>query len=327
MFKQSVQNFYLRLFVKLHYAASNMKEARAFSPCHITGFFQILDQPANSLYAGSRGAGVSLSRGVTTTTRVGKALKSSLQVKINGFASNSAEVSRHVVDTFLSRFEELENSKIIVEHHIEVPIGAGFGTSGAAALSLALTLNDVFGLSMSKIEAAQLAHTAEVKCKTGLGTVIAETFGGIEVRVKPGAPGIGEIKHVPVPEDYTVACLTFNSLPTKNLLTDIKTRNRVNEFGGKLVDKLIEEPNVTNFMKFSRQFTEHVGLKTEKIGKVLNEADNANVICSMPMFGESAFALIEHEFLETLLKIFRKYDSNKRIIVSEVDFEGARLLQ
>ncbi len=304
-----------------------MKEAKAFSPCHITGFFQILDQPANSLHAGSRGAGVSLSRGVETTVKVRKAVKGSLQVRINGSASTSTEVSKHVVDAFLSRFKQMNNFEIIVEHHIEVPIGAGFGTSGAAALSLALALNDVFGLDMSRIDAAQMAHVTEVECKTGLGTVIAEAFGGVEVRVKPGAPGIGEIKNVPVPKDYVVACLTFGPLPTKKFLTDEETRKRVNEFGGKLVDKLIEEPNVKNFMDFSRQFTEHIGLMTQRIRRILNAADNADFICSMPMFGESVFTLIKQESLEELLQIFRKYSPDEKIIVSEIDFEGARLLK
>lgn len=304
-----------------------MKEAAAFAPCHITGFFQILDQPTNPLYAGSKGAGVSLSRGVKTIVKVRKAVKNSLQVKINGFASSSAEVSKHVADAFLSRFKQMNNFEIIVEHHADVPTGAGFGTSGAAALGLALVLNTVFGLGTSRIEVAQMAHVAEVECKTGLGTVIAEAFGGVEIRVKPGAPGIGEIKNVPVPKDYVVACLTFGPLPTKKFLTNEAIRKRVNEFGGKLVDKLIEEPNVTNFMNFSRQFTEHVGLITEKTRRTLNATDNANFICSMPMFGESAFTLIKQESLEELLQIFRKYSPDGKIIVSEIDFEGARLLR
>ena len=304
-----------------------MKEAKAFSPCHITGFFQILDQPANHLHAGSKGAGVSLSRGVKTTVKVRKAMKNSLQVRINGSASTSAEVSKHVADAFLSRFKEMENFEIIVEHHVEVPIEAGFGTSGAAALSLAIALNNVFGLGMTEMEAAQMAHVAEVECKTGLGTVIAETLGGLEVRVKPGAPGIGEIKNVPVPKDYTVACVTFGQLPTKKFLTDKEIRKRVNEFGGKLVDQLIKEPNVTNFINFSRQFTEHIGLVTEKTRRILHATNNANFICSMPMFGESAFTLIKQESLEELLKIFRKHNQDGKIIVSKIDFEGARLLR
>jgi pantoate kinase len=304
-----------------------MKETAAFAPCHITGFFQILDQPTNSLYAGSKGAGVSLSRGVKTIVKVRKTEKNSLQVKINGFASSSAEVSKRVADAFLSRFKQMNNFETIVEHHVDVPTGAGFGTSGAAALGLALALNTVFGLGMSRIEAAQMAHVAEVECKTGLGTVIAEAFGGVEIRVKPGAPGIGEIKNVTIPKDYVMACLTFGPLSTKKFLKDEETRKRINEFGGKLVDKLIEEPNVTNLMNFSRQFAEHVGLMTERIRRTLRATDNANFVCSMTMFGEAVFTLIRRESLEELLKIFRKYDPDGKIIVSEIDFGGARLLR
>jgi pantoate kinase len=303
-----------------------MKESKAFSPCHITGFFQIFDQVANSLYVGSRGAGVSLSRGVETLVKVKKSFENFLQVRINGNISNSAEVSEHIVGVFLSRFEEVKNFEIIVEHDIKVPVGVGFGTSGAATLSLGLALNEVFDLGMSRIEAAQLAHIAEVECKTGLGTVIAEAFGGVEIRIKPGAPGIGEIIHVPISKDYIVACLTLESLPTKKCLTNEKIRRRISEIDGNLVDKLIEEPNITNFLKFSRQFAEHVGLITERIRRVLNETDAANFVCSMPMFGEAVFTLIEQESLEKLLKIFRNYGSNEKIIISEIDHKGARLL-
>jgi pantoate kinase len=254
-------------------------------------------------------------------------LKSSLQVRINGSPSNSVEVSKHVVDAFLCRFKEKESFEVTVEHSVEAPIGAGFGTSGASALSLALALNDLFGSGMSRIEAAQLAHTAEVECKTGLGTVIAETFGGVEIRLKPGAPGIGEIKRVPVSRDHVVACLTFSSLSTRKFLADEKMRKRVNELGGELVDKLAEESTVGSFLRFSRQFAEHVGLMTERIRKALRAANDADFVCSMPMFGEAAFTLIERESLEELLKIFGKYGSDGRIFVSEIDFEGARLLK
>jgi len=303
-----------------------MKKARAFAPCHITGLFQIFDQSTSALYTGSRGAGVSLSRGAETVVKATKAPESSLRVVINGFVSSSAEVSRHVVDAFLSRFKEMDNFEISVEHHFEGPVGAGLGTSGAAALSLALALNGAFDLGMSKTEAAQLAHVAEVECRTGLGTVIAETFGGVEIRVNPGAPGIGEVRCLPVPNDAVVACLVFGPLSTREFLSDEKVRRRINGFGGKLVNELIEAPTIFNFLKFSRQFAEHVGLITDKIRHVLNATDDAGIVCSMPMFGESVFTLIEQENVGQLLQIFRNPDSNRRIIVSEIDHQGARLL-
>jgi len=304
-----------------------MKEATAFSPCHITGFFQIFDQPTDPMYVGSRGAGVSLNRGIKTHVKIIESLRNSVEIKINGILSASAEVSEHVIKSFLSKLGKPKNFKITVEHYVDVPVGAGFGTSGAAALSLVLALNEAFELGLPKIEAAKLAHIADVECKTGLGTVIAETFGGLEIRFKPGAPGIGEIRQVSVPKDTTVACLTFGPLSTKKILTDRETRERINELGGKLVDKLMEDPELVNFLRLARQFAEHVGLLSEKVKKVLDATGDTCFVCSMPMFGESVFTLVERESLEELVKIFRKHGSDGHIITSEIDFEGARVLR
>ena len=304
-----------------------MKEAEAFSPCHVTGFFQIFDKPTDPLHVGSRGAGISLSNGVTTKVKIKESTKNSVKIKINGVTSKSADVSEQVTKVLLAQYGQNERLTISIEHHVDIPIGAGFGTSGAAALSLALALNEALGLNLSKIRAAQAAHAAEIECKTGLGTVIAETFGGLEIRTKPGAPGIGEIKQIRSPENMVVCCIAFGPLSTKKLLTDPETRKRINEFGGKLVDQLTEKADVINFLKLSRQFAEHVGLISKKVRKVLDATDYAGFVCSMPMFGEAVFTLVERESLEKLLEILSKAGINGQIITSGIDFEGAQILQ
>jgi pantoate kinase len=304
-----------------------MKVARAFSPCHITGFFQIFDNSLNPLYIGSRGAGVSLSSGIETIVAVKKASEVSAEIKINGVVQDSAEVSKQVMNATLSRLKKRDCYSVTIEHCVSVPIGAGFGTSGAAALSLALALNEAFELNMTRIEAAQMAHMAEVECKTGLGTVIAETFGGVEIRTKPGAPGIGEIIQVPVSKNSMVVCLSFGPLSTKESLTNSVTRERVNRFGSDLVGKLVEKPDLAGFLGLSRQFAEHVGLITERVRRVLKATDAAGFACSMTMFGESVFTLVERDSLEDITRIFRKHGLGGVIVSSEIDFEGARLLK
>jgi len=303
-----------------------MEEAAAFAPCHITGIFQIFDQSADVLSVGSQGAGVSLNLGAKTTVKVEKGLRHRLKVSINHQTADCAYLSEHVVSAFLSRLSETFPFEITVEHQIETPIGAGFGTSGAAALSLALALNEALGLDMSKIQSAQIAHVAEVECKTGLGTVMAETFGGLEIRIKPGAPGIGEIKCLPIPEDTVVACHVFGPLSTRKYLSDPETRSRINRFGGELVNELVKASTVINFMRLSRQFAEHVGLITERVRNILNAADEAGVVCSMPMFGECAFTITDEENLDRILQVFRKDVSGGHTFTSKVDHEGARLL-
>jgi len=251
--------------------------------------------------------------------------KSSFRIKINGTPTKSAEVSEQVTNSFRSHAEK--DYEIFVDHEVKVPIGSGFGSSGAGALSLALALNEALNLGLSRIETAQIAHITEVKCKTGLGTVLAETFGGVEIRVEPGAPGIGKIKPIPVNDDYVVACLNFGRLSTKKNLSDEEIRHRINESGKKLVDKLIANPNPANFMAFSHCFAEDVGLISPRMRKVLEETDNTGITCSMAMFGETIFSLIKQNETEEILKILRRHaPSENSAFITEIDFKGARLI-
>ena len=303
-----------------------MREAATFAPCHITGIFQIFDESADPLQVGSRGAGISLVSGVKTVVRAAEASRNSFRISINNIVSDSAEVSEKVVRASFSLLKKSKFYNLNVEHDVNVPMGAGLGTSGAAALSLALALNEVFDLDLSRIEAAQLAHRVEVECRTGLGTVIAETLGGGEIRTKPGAPGIGEIEFIEIPENVNVICLVFGPMSTRRFLTDPECRTRINEWGGKLVDELIKTPTICKFMKLSRQFAEKVGLITNRVRSILDLTDKEGLICSMPMFGESVFTVAEPENVNTVLRIFSEGGADGRVILSEVDRTVARLI-
>ena len=302
-----------------------MGESAAFAPGHITGIFRIHDKPEDPLKKGSWGAGVSLAKGVTTRVNIRNSSRNSFQIRINGKTTKSAGVSKHVINAFLSHAKK--KSRIIVDHDVKIPIGSGFGSSGAGALGLALALNEALSCDFSPIEAVQVAHIAEVECKTGLGTVIAEASGGLEIRTKPGGPGVGEVRKVPVENDYAVACLSFGPIPTGEVLTSEEFRQRINEFGGELLDRLIAEPKPHLFMELSREFAEHVGLISPRIRRILTETDSSALTCSMAMLGETVFTLVERGNLEELLPIFRRHASSEHnIILSEIDFQGARLL-
>lgn len=311
--------------VAQHGWCPKLKEVKAFSPGHITGFFQICDQQNDPLLKGSRGAGVSITRGVTTKVQVENSAKTSVEIMINGDVTNSASVSEHVVNAFLSLAGG--RYRVRIEHDSKVPIGCGFGSSGAGALSLALALNEAFNLSLSRLKAAQIAHIAEVECKTGLGTVIAEAFGGLEIRVKPGAPDIGQTKSIPINEDHVVACVNYGSIRTEKILTKETFRQRINRFGGNLVDELAKYPSLNNFMVLSRKFAEHVGLISKRLRAVLEETDSAGLICSMAMLGETVFSIVKRDQGEELHKIFSKHaPSERNVIMAEIDFKGARSL-
>ncbi|MHA1301736.1 MAG: GHMP family kinase ATP-binding protein, partial [Candidatus Helarchaeota archaeon] len=133
-----------------------------------------------------------------------------------------APVSRSVAEQFLSLINE--NITIILKHKIKLPIGSGFGCSGAGALSASLALNKEFELNLKKEKCGQIAHIAEVSNRTGLGDVIGSFFRGFEIRVKPGAPGIGKVRNILISKDVVVVCATKGVLPTKKVLSNSNLR-------------------------------------------------------------------------------------------------------
>lgn len=300
-------------------------EASAFSPSHITGFFEIIDEQSDLLLKGSRGAGICLSKGVKTYVKIKESSNPELKVSLNGKALESTQLTRCVIVFFLPKNDR--NYSFFVDYDVRVPIGSGFGSSGACALSLSLALNEALGIGLSKVEAASIAHKAEIKCKTGLGTVIAETYGGFEARVKAGAPGIGEIMQIPISNDYSVACLSLGPISTKAILSDEILLNRVNEAGKGLVDHFITEPSPENFMILSREFSDSLNIYTNRMKKVLNELDDHGFKCSMAMIGETIFSFTKAKEAEELVKIFhKKARSEDQVILCSVDKKGARVL-
>jgi pantoate kinase len=184
--------------------------ARAFSPGHVTGFFEVPDhQQTNPLYEGSKGAGFSIDVGISTAVYLYEGRGS--KILINGKAAKprEAEVSQWVVDQYLKG----ESYFAKIEHDVDIPVGFGLGSSGAAALSTSYALNAALGSKLSTTEAAQLAHRAEIACKTGLGTVIAEYSGGFEMRMTAGAPGIGVVDTIPL-ADYRAVILCMAPIST-----------------------------------------------------------------------------------------------------------------
>jgi pantoate kinase len=302
-----------------------VKEAKAFAPGHVTGFFQICDAPDDPILKGSRGSGVSIVQGVHTRVIVEPAERTSYKIIINGKLTRGAYVSENVLQKFmLIRREPL---RIDVQHTVETPMGAGFGSSGGGALSLALALNEVLGAGLSRIEAAKIAHVAEIECKTGLGTVFADLVGGFGVLVKPGGPGIGQAIKYNGSEKLSVVYVHFGSIETRTVLSNEAIRGRINELGGGFVDQICSDLGPELFMVLARKFTNHVGLATPRLSRVFRAADDAKIPCAMAMFGEVAFSLVYRNEAEEVAKVFEAAVPGYETVIAGVDNESAKLVE
>lgn len=301
----------------------NMKKASAFTPGHLTGLFQICDQPEDPIYKGSRGSGISICKGVHTHVTAEPSEATSYLIKINGEVREDAFVSENVLAQMLPRLNE--PCAIQVEHKLETPMTAGFGSSGGGALSLALALNKSLSLDYSFIEAARVAHIAEIECKTGLGTVFAALEAGFGVLVSPGGPGIGKGVYYEDIEDLRVVYVYFGPIHTKDALSNPELRKKINELGGKYVDELHQEQTPERFMEFSRSFSEHVGLITPRLRRALDFTDKAGYVCTMAMFGEVLFSVQWKENVNELYELLKESIPDSGPVLCEIDGVGVRL--
>lgn len=302
-----------------------MDHAKAWAPGHITGFFDICDESDDILKKGSCGAGFSLSKGCTTTVAIKKSSTAIPQYFINNTADN-AMVSAKVITLFFSRLGICVPKGLKIMHNIEVPFGAGFGSSGAGAFSLSLALNKLYGLPLSDIEAGQIAHVAEAECKTGLGTVLGDTVGGIETRTAPGAPGIGEVLSFPQLRGTTLFCCVFGPLSTTSALSDPQQRQKIREAYGTSLQSFLRHPVIAHFMLVSRNFAEQTGFITNEVRIVLNLFDKKNIPATMPMFGEAVYTIADISLKETIMGIFAQIKKPHTLFESTIAEQGAHVI-
>jgi pantoate kinase len=286
--------------------------------------FQICDQPEDPLLKGARGSGISLTRGVHTHVEAEPRARNSHSIWINGERTREAVVSENVYSKYLPMFKEAYAMKI--EHSVETPMTAGFGSSGGGALSLSLVLNEALGLGLTRVQAAQIAHVAEIECRTGLGSVFAANEGGFGVLYRPGAPGVGEGKLYGKSEELQVIYVYYGPIQTREALGDPEVRRRINQIGGGYVDELYRDLTPERFMEFSRRFTEHVGMATPRLRRLFDAMDPEGVTFTMAMFGEVAFTVQPRKRAREVLSLVRENVSDAKPVACDVDTRGAALL-
>lgn len=247
--------------------------ARAFVPGHVTGLFSIhrTDDPATT---GSRGAGLTLDAGV----RVYVVPSESTDIRLDGEPTQIRAVER-VLDTM--------GLSATVDATSDLPLGSGFGISGALALGTALAANEAVDLGHSENELVSLAHVAEVEAGTGLGDVVAQARGGVPLRLEPGAPPVGSLDGIPGVAD--VEYLDIGDLSTPDVLAD--RPERITRAGTETLETLLERPTLKRFMTTSRSFAEDTGLLTEDLRTIIDDVEAAGGAASMAMLGRTVFAL------------------------------------
>ena len=268
---------------------------RAFIPAHITAFF-FPRFHENPMKAGSFGAGVNLNRGTNVIVSIEEGMENHIHVAFNGkpVKRRAARISYGVAEEIIP--EEFRGD-VEVWQYFDFPNGHGFGNSAGGALGTALALAYSFK-NRTLLQAAQVAHTHEVINGGGLGDVIAQLHGGIEMRIKAGAPGIGVVDSIFF-NDYRVLAVPLGRLSTREILKG-DVIEKIEFEGRRALDMLLRSPTPENMMRLARDFAEKTGLLEGELLEIARELDRVlRLPSSMVMLGRSIFALLRPDEVQS----------------------------
>jgi len=249
------------------------QRATAFVPGHVTAFFSAHPDPDPTV-AGSRGAGVTLTDGVTATVAAGD-------------GARTVDGDPAVIGAAEDVLSELDAPAVDVAIESDLPIGAGFGVSGAAALGTALAANAAFDRGRSENALARIAHAAEVGRGTGLGDVVAQARGGVPLRLEPGAPPVGELDGVPAAA--RVEYVSFGELSTEAVLDGDTAA--LTAAGADALDRLRADPRLPTMMAAARRFARDADLLVPAVADAVEAVSATGGEAAMAMLGRTVFAL------------------------------------
>ena len=308
------------------------KSAKAFAPAAISSFFEICDQTtdgqplADLAHVGARGGGFGLQKGVSTEVTVKEAEKNKVTIFINGKLAPEAQTTLTTLEMLLEKTKG--KYEVVAKHSIEIPVGAGFGTSAGGALTAALALKESLGLPLTFNQLGTVAHIAEIRCQTGLGTVSSlSQCGGCALVVEPGSPGTCVIDRIPLTPNYVVVAGIFKSVAKKTIFSSEQKKREINRFGRKTLDEILAEPKLENFLGCCWQFAQDAGFATERVKQLVELAIKAGAVgAAQNMVGEAVHAIVLDENAAAVAEAFKQVLPREAILVSKIDFEGARLV-
>jgi pantoate kinase len=260
--------------------------ARAFAPGNISCVFKIIPH-ADPARMHSLGMGFTVTEGVEVTVSE----HHETEVLFNGERINFPTV-RAVVNRLT------ENSNVVdikVDIISPLPLGCGFGLSGAAALATAYALNELLSLRKDPEALAMTAHIAEVENRTGLGDVCSQYHGGCLVKLKEGSPLVAD--RLPIAEQ-PIYYRYFGPIQTSEVLGNREQTIRINHAADVALNNLqtLTDAKPSNELfnacfAVSKQFSVESGLLSDaRVIDTITSIEAEGGVASMIMLGNGVFS-------------------------------------
>lgn len=253
------------------------QKIQVYCPASISLIFKV-HPDQNPLKMGSTGVGFTVDKGVTATA----ALSDKTIIKFNG--------EKIVFPTVLSVVRELTSQTVSIDIRSSLPLGSGFGLSGASALSTAFAINKLLELNKSKKELIEIAYKSEVVNRTGLGTVATQTLGGFLLKKTPGLkPKFSRLPFI----GRKIYAIFFSKKETPKLLKNKTKVELINKVADKYLTKIKESQpkSLDNFFDIAYLFAKQSRLiEDEKIQQLIDRLRANNQHATITMLGNVVLA-------------------------------------
>ena len=260
--------------------------ASAFAPGNISCVFKIIPH-VDPARMHSLGMGFTVQEGVEVTVSEHHETK----VLFNGQGINFPTV-RAVVKRLI---QNTDVPGIKVDLTSPLPLGCGFGLSGAASLATAYAINELIVLRKENEELAIITHVAEVENRTGLGDVCSQYHGGCLIKLKEGAPLVADTLSIP---DQPIYYRYFGPIHTSEVLRDSEQTKRINRAAStalavlkRLTDTDTNPDLFTACFAVAKQFSVESGLLSDaRVIDTIAQIEAAGGVASMIMLGNGVFS-------------------------------------
>ena len=260
--------------------------ARAFAPGNISCVFKVIPH-ADATCMHSLGMGFTVKEGVEVTVSEHRETSVLFNRQIIDFPTVQAVIDRITQDAGAAGVK--------VDITSPLPLGCGFGLSGAASLATAYALNELLQLGKDVETLAMVAHVAEVENRTGLGDVCSQYHGGCLVKLKEGAPLVAD--RLPITEQ-PIYYRYFGPIRTSEVLGNREQTLRINHAAdaalGVLQTLTRAEPNTELFnacFRVSKRFSVESGLLSDaRVIETIEQIEAEGGVASMIMLGNGVFS-------------------------------------
>lgn len=229
---------------------------------------------------GSTGIGCTIDKSVKTY-----ALKS----EKNSISFNGEKIILPTVITAMKILTDIP-TKLIIESPL--PLACGFGVSGAATLASLFAVNKLLKLNKSDENLAAIAHFAEIKNRTGLGTVATQTTGGFLIKKRAGVPS--EFDRLDFAGKKIYATI-IDSLKTPTILSDATKLKKINLAADRAlrIVKNKKDISLEDILNISYEYCLKSGLLTNnKTKNIIELIRNSGGCATMAILGQTVLSNI-----------------------------------